>query len=53
MIPVSWIVGAYAGWALAHVWFDSGVLKFLLGVVFGGVGAVVAQGIPYYFMEQV
>lgn len=52
MIPVSWFVGGYAGWAAAHLWFDSGILKVLLGLVFAGVGAIVAQGVPYYLMDK-
>lgn len=52
MIPVSWFVGGYAGWAIAHVLFDNGILQVLLGVVFAGVGAIVTQGIPYYLMEK-
>ncbi len=52
MIPVSWFVGGWAGWALAHVWFDNGFLQVVLGLVFGGIGAIVAQGIPYYLMDK-
>jgi rubrerythrin len=43
LVPVSWVVGGYIGWACAHWYFADQGLKVLLGIPAAGLAAIVGQ----------